>query len=35
ADGGTLTARDLPGHGCVFTLTLPRHSSGKSDAETG
>jgi len=25
ADGGTLTVRDDPGHGCVFTLTLPRH----------
>lgn len=25
ADGGELTARDMPGHGCVFTLTLPRH----------
>ena len=25
ADGGTLTARDVPGHGCVFVLTLPRH----------
>ncbi len=34
-DGGTLTARDVPGHGCVFTLTLPRHADGKKDAETG
>jgi signal transduction histidine kinase len=25
ADGGTLTVRDLPGTGCVFTMTLPRH----------
>jgi signal transduction histidine kinase len=24
-DGGTLTARDVPGTGCVFTLSLPRH----------
>jgi signal transduction histidine kinase len=24
-DGGTLTARDLPGTGCVFTLSLPRN----------
>jgi hypothetical protein len=24
-DGGTLTVRDLPGTGCVFTLSLPRH----------
>jgi signal transduction histidine kinase len=25
ADGGTLTVRDVPGTGCVFTMTLPRH----------
>jgi signal transduction histidine kinase len=25
ADGGSLTVRDLPGSGCVFTLSLPRH----------
>ncbi|MBA3937769.1 MAG: HAMP domain-containing histidine kinase [Planctomycetes bacterium] len=24
ADGGTLSARDLPGVGCVFTISLPR-----------
>ena len=24
ADGGTLTARDVPGVGCVFTIELPR-----------
>ena len=24
ADGGTLTARDVPGAGCVFTIELPR-----------
>lgn len=35
ADGGTLTARDVPGHGCVFTLTLPRHVDGRSDGEIG
>lgn len=23
ADGGTLTVRDLPGEGCVFTINLP------------
>ena len=23
ADGGALSVRDLPGHGCVFTMTLP------------
>jgi signal transduction histidine kinase len=26
AEGGSLTVRDLPGNGCVFTLRLPRHS---------
>lgn len=25
ADGGTLTVHDLPGAGCVFTISLPRH----------
>ena len=25
ADGGTLTVRDRPGSGCVFTMRLPRH----------
>ena len=25
ADGGTLTVRDRPGSGCVFTMSLPRH----------
>jgi signal transduction histidine kinase len=24
ADGGTLAVRDLPGTGCIFTITLPR-----------
>lgn len=24
-DGGTLTVRNLPGSGCVFTISLPRH----------
>lgn len=26
AAGGSLTVRDLPGTGCVFTMNLPRHS---------
>lgn len=26
ADGGALTVRDLPGTGCVFTVSLPRHT---------
>jgi signal transduction histidine kinase len=26
AEGGTLTVRDVPGTGCVFTISLPRHS---------
>ena len=26
ADFGTLTVRDVPGTGCVFTIRLPRHS---------
>jgi signal transduction histidine kinase len=26
AEGGSLTVRDVPGTGCVFTLCLPRHS---------
>jgi signal transduction histidine kinase len=25
ADGGMLTVRDMPGTGCVFTISLPRH----------
>lgn len=25
ANAGTLTVRDVPGHGCVFTINLPRH----------
>ncbi|HSH91374.1 MAG TPA: ATP-binding protein, partial [Ramlibacter sp.] len=24
-DGGTLAVRDVPGIGCVFTISLPRH----------
>ncbi len=26
ADGGTLSVRDLPGVGCIFTIDLPRHA---------
>lgn len=26
AEGGSLTVRDAPGSGCVFTMDLPRHS---------
>lgn len=26
ADGGSLTVRNLPGFGCVFTVSLPRHT---------
>ena len=25
ADFGTLSVRDVPGTGCVFTISLPRH----------
>ena len=25
-DFGTLTARDVPGHGCVFTMSMPLHA---------
>ncbi|CAN5479470.1 hypothetical protein BH09PSE5_BH09PSE5_04020 [soil metagenome] len=27
ADGGTLTVRDMPGQGCVFTISLPRYKA--------
>jgi signal transduction histidine kinase len=26
ADMGTLTVKDVPGTGCIFTLDLPGHS---------
>lgn len=26
ANGGTVTTRDVPGMGCVFTISLPRHA---------
>jgi signal transduction histidine kinase len=28
ADGGTLSVRDVPGTGCIFTIDLPCHSPG-------
>jgi signal transduction histidine kinase len=28
ASEGTLTVRDIPGTGCVFTIDLPRHAKG-------
>jgi signal transduction histidine kinase len=31
ADLGSLTVRDVPGTGCVFTITLPRHSLAKAN----
>ena len=31
ADGGTLSVRDVPGSGCVFTISLPRHQMVPSD----
>jgi signal transduction histidine kinase len=27
ANGGKVHVRDLPGKGCVFTITLPRHAA--------
>jgi hypothetical protein len=27
ADAGTLSVRDVPGEGCVFTIRMPRHAS--------
>ena len=30
ANHGTLTARDIPEHGCVFTIDLPRHTMTES-----
>jgi len=32
-NGGTLTARDLPGKGCIFTLTLPKPIGARSPEE--
>lgn len=34
AQGGTLTVRDVPGTGCVFTIELPRHLDASSGANT-
>ncbi len=33
ADGGTLSVRDLPGHGCVFTISLPRYTLQEEDKQ--
>jgi signal transduction histidine kinase len=33
-NGGTLTARDLPGTGCIFTIALPKPVIPRSAAET-
>jgi signal transduction histidine kinase len=33
ADGGTLSVRDLPGAGCVFTISLPRHLVAQAGAQ--
>ena len=33
-NGGTLEARDLPGRGCVFTITLPKARAGRHGAVT-
>jgi signal transduction histidine kinase len=30
ANGGILSVRDVPGHGCVFTIDLPRHTVSSS-----
>jgi len=30
ANGGTIDVRDLPGHGCVFTVDLPTHTKAPS-----
>lgn len=34
ANSGTLTVRDLPAHGCVLTITIPRHQSPSTSGET-
>lgn len=33
ANAGTLSVRDVPGRGCVFTVDLPRHMDPASEAE--
>jgi len=35
ANKGTLTVRDIPGKGCVFTIDLPRFTLPESDAAPG
>jgi signal transduction histidine kinase len=34
ANNGTLTVRDIPGRGCVFTIDLPRHSLAELSSST-
>ena len=34
ANNGLLTVRDHPGHGCVFTIDLPRHALPSADSVT-
>jgi signal transduction histidine kinase len=29
ANGGTLSVRDIPGSGCIFTIDMPRHSTAE------
>jgi signal transduction histidine kinase len=31
ANDGSLTVRDIPGSGCIFTIDLPRHSMAGSE----
>lgn len=35
ANEGTLSARNIPGTGCVFTIDLPRHALVASSARSG
>jgi signal transduction histidine kinase len=35
ANGGTLSVRDIPGTGCVFTINLHRHTIPKSPMPSG
>jgi signal transduction histidine kinase len=35
ANGGNLSARDVPGSGCVFTIDLPRRVLAKVVAANG
>ena len=33
ANNGTVSVRDVPGSGCVFTISLPRHSMSEAQPE--